>query len=174
MALPLFFPISRIAAARIDPQAARPLHELLAMAGLPCRASGRCTERQVTVVAGRSLDIEKEPGDWGGVRITVPAGMPVRDAARLAVGAMAYALMDLVARESIRGQAWARPALAQEFGPETICRNKEPGKPAHHPAAPDRGSALLQALEGFDDAFAAALDTERLAQQPPQERDALY
>jgi hypothetical protein len=102
--LPLFFPIPRI-----DPQAARPLHEPLAQAGLPCRASGRWTERRITVIAGGPLDIEKEPGDWGGVRITAPASLSAQDAARLAVGALAYRLMDLVARESIRGRAWARP-----------------------------------------------------------------
>lgn len=110
MALPLFFPTPRIVA-HIDPQAARPLHDLLVQAGVPCRASGRWTERLVTVTAGEQLDIEREPGDWGGVRITVPAGLSARGAARLAVGALAYGLMDLVARESIRGQAWARPTL---------------------------------------------------------------
>gem|GEM_PF-2808169 len=39
----------------------------------------------------------------------MPAGSP-RARARLALGALAYSIMDLVARESIRGAAWAAAA----------------------------------------------------------------
>ena len=41
------------------------------------------------------------------------------------------------------------------------------------PVSLGRGAALLRALEGFDDAFAAALDTERLDPLAPQHREAL-
>jgi hypothetical protein len=109
MATPLFFSPPRLVE-RVDARAARSLRELLAVAGAPCRASGRWTERRVRIVPGAAGVIEKEPGDWSPVRIGVPAGLSARDAARYAVAAMAYGLMDLVARESIRGQPWARPA----------------------------------------------------------------
>jgi antitoxin VapB len=36
-----------------------------------------------------------------------------------------------------------------------------------------RGTALLQALQGFDADFIAALEQDRTEQSPPQEREAL-
>ena len=42
-----------------------------------------------------------------------------------------------------------------------------------HPLRPGRGTALLQALEGFDDDFLAALEEGRAEQPPMQERESL-
>jgi antitoxin VapB len=57
-----------------------------------------------------------------------------------------------------------------------ISRNEQ-GDLVIHPIAADRGAALLQALQGFDDTltdeFVQQLSEDRLAQSPTQERDAL-
>jgi hypothetical protein len=111
MSTPIFYPTPRIVQ-RVDTSGAMTLRELLSLAGAPCRASGRWTERLVRIAPGIA-GIEREPGDWGAVRIGVHAGLSTRDAARYAAAAMAYGLMDLVARESLRGQPWARPAPAR-------------------------------------------------------------
>ena len=42
-----------------------------------------------------------------------------------------------------------------------------------HPLPIKRGTALLEALAGFDDDFIAALEQDRADQAPPQEREAL-
>lgn len=44
-----------------------------------------------------------------------------------------------------------------------------------HPLPADRGAALMDALQGFDDDFIAQLEAGRAdeAQQPPQEREPL-
>jgi hypothetical protein len=84
------------------------LDELCAQAGVPCRATGRFAHRPVQLLMGDAGAIEAEAGGWGAVRITVPPKYS-EAAARYALGAMAYALCDVVARESIRGQPWAKP-----------------------------------------------------------------
>ncbi len=109
MATPLFFPIPRVVE-RVATDHAQTLRQVLSDAGVPCRASGAWTERLIVLVRREAATIEKEPGDWSPVRIGVPLGLSPRDAARYAVAAMAYGLMDVVARESIRGQSWAVPA----------------------------------------------------------------
>lgn len=84
-----------------------PLRELCAKAGVSCRASGAWTERQVEVATGQQLEIWAEPGDWGAVRIEVPNAPPAEQA-RMALLAMAYGLHDLVAKQSVAHQPWAR------------------------------------------------------------------
>jgi antitoxin VapB len=42
-----------------------------------------------------------------------------------------------------------------------------------HPLRQDRGRALLQALEGFDEAYIAALEAEREEQPRLQDRESL-
>lgn len=125
MSTPLFFPPPRIVE-HIDTRGAHTLREVLAEAGAPCRASGSWTERLISIVPHHQSRIEKEPGDWTPVRILLPAGLSARDAARYAVAAMAYGLMDLVARQSIRGQPWAKPARARGRPPTGAARtNRE-------------------------------------------------
>jgi hypothetical protein len=109
MRMPLFFPPAKIKR-RVDRRGAVPLRDLISQSGATCRASGAWVKRLVSVVRD-GVFIEKEPGDWTPVRIGVPAGLSDRDAARFAVAAMAYGVMDLVARESIRGEPWASPSM---------------------------------------------------------------
>lgn len=53
-----------------------------------------------------------------------------------------------------------------------ISRN-DAGDLVIHPLPSDRGQALLEALDGFDEAFIDSLENERLAQAPVQERESL-
>jgi hypothetical protein len=111
MPTPLFFPPPRYRAVLPLPAAGTvSVRELCAAAGVPCRASGGWTERRIQVVRADGYDIEAEPGGWGTVRIAVPRRLKPGEAYRHALAALAFGLMDLVARESIRGQRWARPA----------------------------------------------------------------
>jgi len=109
MATPLFFPRSRIV---VDLRLlnARPLKQLIEEAGAVCRASGAWVNRRVELVPGADI-IERQPGDCGDVRIGVPKGLSELRRARYAVAALAYELMDGVARQSICGQPWAKPAF---------------------------------------------------------------
>lgn len=66
--------------------------------------------------------------------------------------------------------------IPQEFRLDTrqveIFRNAE-GDLVLRPVAAERGTALLEALNAFDDAFVAALQTVRAEQPPVQDREAL-
>ena len=42
-----------------------------------------------------------------------------------------------------------------------------------HPLPEQRGTAILQALAGFDDEFISALEADRLQAEPVQEREGL-
>lgn len=53
-----------------------------------------------------------------------------------------------------------------------IYRNEQ-GDLVLHPIAARRGAALLEALQGLDGAFIAALEEERDAPMPMQDRDGL-
>jgi hypothetical protein len=109
MSIPLFYPTPTYVAS-LPLTKPMSLAELCARAGVPCRGSGAWTARQVQVQADRGgLSLTSEPGYKGRVRVLVPEHLDAQQAARVALGAMAYALMDLVARESIRGAAWAKP-----------------------------------------------------------------
>jgi antitoxin VapB len=56
----------------------------------------------------------------------------------------------------------------------TIHRNADGDLVLHpQPAAERRGDALLQALAGFDPAFAQTLEEDRRTQPPTQEREPL-
>lgn len=107
MSIPLFFRPATIVE-HLDARRGRPVRDWLARAGAPCRASGAWVERRVVVVRGAAL-VERQPGEWGNVRIGVPRGLDPRAEARLVVGALAYGIGDLVCRESLRGAPWARP-----------------------------------------------------------------
>lgn len=52
--------------------------------------------------------IQKEPGNYGKVKIIASFPRDKRKKARLALYILAYGLFDLVARESIRGSPWAK------------------------------------------------------------------
>jgi hypothetical protein len=106
MNVPLFFPTARLVA-HIDRQEATPLREVLLVAGAQCRASGPWTQRPIVIAPG-STTVEREPGDWGAVRVGVPKAASAATAARMASLVLAYQLMDAVARESVKGLDWAR------------------------------------------------------------------
>ncbi len=53
-----------------------------------------------------------------------------------------------------------------------ISRN-DAGDLVIHPLPSDRGQALLEALEGFDDEFIGILEEDRQTQAPVQEREPL-
>jgi hypothetical protein len=76
---------------------------------------GRWVNREIIVVRASEPGEESivcEPGDWQKVLIATPANCAGEVAsARWALGALAYAVFDGVARASIAGQAWARAAV---------------------------------------------------------------
>lgn len=84
------------------------LRELCERAGVPCKASGAFTERKLQIVVGDELKVLAEPGDWGNVKVTLKGGSN-KNLARDALKVLAYGLHDVVAKESIRGEAWAKP-----------------------------------------------------------------
>lgn len=86
------------------------LRDLCERAKVVCRASGDWTLRPVRISRGERLLVVREPGGWGAVEITLPNIDPKSvKAAQMALEVMAYGEMDLVARESIKGAAWAKP-----------------------------------------------------------------
>jgi hypothetical protein len=117
MSTPLFFPAPQYREP-LDPARTIDLRELCRRAGVTCKASGSWIGRRVAIDRGRELAIAAEPGGTGVVRVRVPAALSSRDASRWALSALAYGLMDVVARESIRGADWARP-LAPRGRPAT-------------------------------------------------------
>ena len=52
-------------------------------------------------------------------------------------------------------------------------RRNDAGELVIRPVPVDRGAALLQALQGFDDEFVGLLQADRDEAGPPQEREAL-
>jgi antitoxin VapB len=66
--------------------------------------------------------------------------------------------------------------IPQEFRFDTtrveIHRNAD-GDLVLHPVPADRGAALLQALNAFDDEFAALLQADQQEQPPMQDRESL-
>lgn len=93
---------------------AKPLNEWCDIAGIPCKASGEWIKRAISWFPMKTDDHEilAEPGFCDAVRFGVPAYV-VRhgdvEIARWILQAMAYSqLFDGVARESVKGVAWAR------------------------------------------------------------------
>ena len=66
--------------------------------------------------------------------------------------------------------------IPQEFRFDTsrveIYRNAD-GDLVLHPVPTDRGAALLEALNAFDDEFGALLEAGRMEQAPMQDRESL-
>ena len=113
MSLPLFFPHQKYVPS-LPSAGAAPLHALCSQAGVPCKASGRWINRPVAIYFDKAHPngyIWAEP-QGGAVRIAVAhdyASSPQK-MARYGLGAMAFALFDLVSRESIRGCEWSNIA----------------------------------------------------------------
>lgn len=100
MYTPFFVPPPRFTG-RLILRRPRTVRELCALVGVPCRGSGEWTNRLVEVRYGSVLTITALPGDWGSVVITAPV-RGVLAQSQLALYLLAYALHDLVAKESIR------------------------------------------------------------------------
>lgn len=119
MSLPVFFPPVRFQRAIVE--SGIPLSALCQLAGLHCKAIGRWVNREIVVRqanASAEESIVCEPGDWQKVLIATPIGVANDQArARWALGALAFAIFDGVARASIAGQPWARAAMPR--GPST-------------------------------------------------------
>lgn len=114
------------------------LRQLCTTSGVPCRASGDGTERQVELVLDSEPFIQAQPGGWGPVSIGVPSrfSRSPRAAARYALGAMAYGLFDGVARESIKNEPWSKV--------EVLGRRKSSGGRAMTPAERQRKQRAAQ------------------------------
>ena len=111
MSIPLFLPIPVYAP--IAPSAnAMTIRALCARAGVACKASGTWVNRPIDIVTrpNAPLSVVAAPGDWGVVRITQPETNRVK-AAQVALAVMAYAIHDVVCRQSIAGQPWAKIAM---------------------------------------------------------------
>ena len=108
MSTPLFFPVPRYVA-HLPPSAAyRPLRHWCEVAGVRCKASGAWVDRPVRLRSGPyAIVAEASPGNR--VTISAPSRRGV-SLARYALGALAYTLMDGVARQSVRGEDWTRPS----------------------------------------------------------------
>ena len=86
------------------------ISELFDVAEIECRVTGPSTERKVCLMVGDQIEITREPGPMGMVSLTLP---PSNDKTRavLALGVLAYAVFDYVARESMKGHPLAKSAL---------------------------------------------------------------
>lgn len=94
---------------RIDPRGVRSttVGALCRVAGVECDVTGPATEREVYVYRASKLSVSREPGVMGAVAVGV-AELGEKDRAVLALGVLAYAVFDYVARESMRGVPEAR------------------------------------------------------------------
>jgi hypothetical protein len=112
--LPTWMPKVKIAAKapRGLPSGRKPstVRSLCRDAGIECRVTGPSTERKIYLCDGL-LDVVREPGSLGAVSIRLPCSDDKKKRAILALGILAYAVFDYVARESMRGRPEARQSL---------------------------------------------------------------
>lgn len=130
---PLFFPPATYRPqVPLDPGRCQALHDLCRVAGIPCRASGGWIDRKVGWQEAALLTIQAQPGYMGDVLVGVPPRVVRRgevEISRYLLQVLAYSeLFDGVARESVRGVAWARHLA-------------KPGRP---PSATPRSNAQRQ------------------------------
>ena len=107
MSTPLFFPIAAYVS-RLSGSGYLSLRTWCEQAGIRCQATGPFAERPIRLRRGRVFSIVAEAAPSSRVEIEIPRGPSAQAAARLLIAALAYSLMDVVARQSIRGVAWAR------------------------------------------------------------------
>jgi hypothetical protein len=152
MALPLFFPQVKFVPA-VSRAGALTLEALCMSAGTTCKALGRWTQRLVIVrEAGNAPPwIHAEPGDWNAVEIGVPPLKDDKARARWALGAMAFALFDGVARASVASQPWARIERPRGRAPGT--RRSMTGAERTRRSRAARHGGAAPALTAPDQAF---------------------
>ena len=79
-------------------------------AHIDCRVTGPSAGRVVYIRRASKFEIFREPGSLGVVSMGVPKD-DVRERAVLVLGALAYAVFDYAARESMRGRPESKPCL---------------------------------------------------------------
>jgi hypothetical protein len=109
MSLPLNFPIPEYVT-QLHLSTSLPLAEFCAFAGVSCKGSGLWRQRKIQAIACTVAFIQAEPGGWGSVCVGVPWAhcQSPQSMARYTLGALAYGLFDVVARESVKGQVWTK------------------------------------------------------------------
>ncbi len=102
MSTPLFYPQPKYVAAIRREGALLTIDDLCRENGIPCRLTGRGSQREVMIVDAPEPFIEVEPFG-GAVKIGVPKKFSGKLSRKYALAAMAYSVFDLAARESVRG-----------------------------------------------------------------------
>jgi hypothetical protein len=110
--IPLFFPKVSIVA-QVPRGTPTTVEALCHRAGIECRVTGPSAGRRVFLRTSRQFAISREPGNLGIVSISLPSTNPRRRAV-LSLGALAYAVFDYAARESVRG--WSEMRVAPPRG----------------------------------------------------------
>lgn len=120
MTIPFFLPIPYYVKS-LKLRSPMTLKALCDRAGVCCAATGAWTDRLVEITPSPLYRIIAEPGDWGSVRIELPKGIPLEQARR-ALAIMAYAMHDLVAKQSLHGVTWMeiRPPVGRPKSPNTM------------------------------------------------------
>ncbi|MFN0062928.1 MAG: hypothetical protein ACKVPX_10480 [Myxococcaceae bacterium] len=109
MSTDLFFPAPTYVAHLPRGVKFKALRAWCALAGVPCRASGRWAERPVAAHTTRSDGILAEATPGTAVVVNVKPASP-EAVARQVIAALAYGLMDGAARASIAGAPWSKPS----------------------------------------------------------------
>ena len=86
------------------------IRELCNLAEIECRVTGSSTERRVCLQDGDQLEIARQPGPMGVVTITLPS-LDIKTRSGLALGVLAHAVFDYVARESMKGRPEVKSPL---------------------------------------------------------------
>lgn len=110
--LPLSYPKVSIMA-KVPRGRAFTVRSLCRAAKIPCRVTGPSTKRRVYLRFARELtthdiNIYREPGVLGAVTIETVPWRSDQEQAVQALGALAYAVFDYAARESLRGRPEAK------------------------------------------------------------------
>lgn len=114
-------------------------------AGIECYVTGPAAERTVYLHPRSQLDAVREPGSLGSVSIGLPRGSR-KDQAILALGILAYAVLDYAARESMRGIPEARlslpPGRPRKAHPLSGAERMRRWRNTHCSAAPPSGKTV--------------------------------
>lgn len=79
-------------------------------AGVECKVTGSSALREIHLLTTPELEASREPGPSGPVAVGLPVGNS-RDRAVLALGVLAYAVLDYATRESVRGLSIMKSSL---------------------------------------------------------------
>ena len=99
--IPMILPKVKIVA-KIPRGARFTVKSLCRDAGIECKVTGSSALREIHLLTTSELEASREPGPSGSVAVGLPAGS-LADRAVLALGVLAYAVLDYASRESVRG-----------------------------------------------------------------------